>query len=150
MPPVARSLRLVAKNTCQCTHRSILRAFPSIVERRTFSTSVAQRAKEDEDEEEDVLDEREANLRRQIMRIPKHAKQKPGFQNQGEEPTGMTLEDEEFQEDDISSLAHGQLDEHRERREYLRIAAWEMPLLSSSSFLYSLLDFHKSYSLTLC
>lgn len=59
-------------------------------------------------------------------------KYKPGFQNMSEDELGglMTLPDEEFGEDDITSLAHGQLDEHRERREYLRIAAWEMPLLS--------------------
>jgi len=47
----------------------------------------------------------------------------------------MVLEDEDFGEDDISSLAHKQLDEHRERREFLRIAAWEMPLLSGKSVL---------------
>ena len=39
----------------------------------------------------------------------------------------------EYQCDDITTLAHGELDEHREIREYARIAAWEMPLLSSKS-----------------
>ncbi|KAI1211739.1 mitochondrial ribosomal protein [Annulohypoxylon truncatum] len=35
-----------------------------------------------------------------------------------------------FDEDDIMGLAHGKLEEFREYREYARIAAWEMPLLS--------------------
>lgn len=37
---------------------------------------------------------------------------------------------EEFKEDDMTSMAHGKLDEIREWRHYARIAAWEMPLLS--------------------
>ncbi|KAI5860146.1 mitochondrial ribosomal subunit protein-domain-containing protein [Durotheca rogersii] len=49
-----------------------------------------------------------------------------------EEPDLITDErtDEQFDEDDIMSLAHGKLEEFREFREYARIAAWEMPLLS--------------------
>lgn len=39
---------------------------------------------------------------------------------------------DEFDEDDITSMAHGKLDEVREYRHYARIAAWEMPLLSST------------------
>jgi len=39
--------------------------------------------------------------------------------------------DDEFQEDDITSLAHGELEQHREIREYARLAGWEMPLLAS-------------------
>ena len=57
-------------------------------------------------------------------------RQKQGLFNMGEEP-GMGSEDPEFEEDDITSIAHGQLEQHREYREYMRIAAWEMPLLSS-------------------
>lgn len=33
--------------------------------------------------------------------------------------------------DDITPLAHAELDQHREMRQYARLAAWEMPLLSS-------------------
>ncbi|KAI0009877.1 mitochondrial ribosomal subunit protein-domain-containing protein [Xylariaceae sp. FL0662B] len=40
------------------------------------------------------------------------------------------IEEDEFDEDDIMGLAHGKLEEFREYREYARIAAWEMPLLS--------------------
>jgi len=38
--------------------------------------------------------------------------------------------DEEFQDDDITSDAHRELEQHREIREYARLAAWEMPLLA--------------------
>ncbi|EFW99327.1 37S ribosomal protein [Grosmannia clavigera kw1407] len=51
-----------------------------------------------------------------------------------EEPDGELITDEvgedEFRGDDITSMAHGKLDELRERRHYARLAAWEMPLLS--------------------
>lgn len=39
--------------------------------------------------------------------------------------------DEEFNDDEITSMAHAELELHREIREYMRIAAWDMPLLSS-------------------
>ncbi|KAK5130285.1 hypothetical protein LTR08_002245 [Meristemomyces frigidus] len=41
--------------------------------------------------------------------------------------------DPTYEEDDLSSLAHAELDQHRELREMVRIAAWEMPLLSALS-----------------
>ena len=56
---------------------------------------------------------------------------KPGLMALGEVDPQDTGEDDEFDGDDISSLAHGDLEQHREMREYARIAAWEMPLLSS-------------------
>lgn len=56
---------------------------------------------------------------------------KPGLFAMGEVEPQDSGEDEEFDGDDISSVAHGQLEQHREFREYARIAAWEMPLLSS-------------------
>lgn len=39
----------------------------------------------------------------------------------------------EFDEDDMTTQGHSKLDEIREHRHYARIAAWEMPLLSSKS-----------------
>ncbi|KAI9788415.1 MAG: 37S ribosomal protein S24, mitochondrial [Peltula sp. TS41687] len=54
----------------------------------------------------------------------------PGLLNMGEEDPEDTGNDDDFMGDDISSSAHAELDEHREIREYARIAAWEMPLLS--------------------
>ncbi|KAL1310567.1 hypothetical protein AAFC00_000846 [Neodothiora populina] len=51
-----------------------------------------------------------------------------GFFNMGEkEDIGP---DDDFKGDDISSTAHGELEQTREIREYARNAAWEMPLLA--------------------
>jgi len=61
------------------------------------------------------------------------SKIRPGFMAMGEEDEQGTGEDDEFEDDDITSLGHGELEQHREMREYARIAAWEMPLLSSMS-----------------
>lgn len=58
-------------------------------------------------------------------------KLKETFMNMGEaEPweDEYTMEDDD---DDINSLAHGELEQHREMRHYARLVAWEMPLLSS-------------------
>jgi len=56
---------------------------------------------------------------------------KQTFMNMGEdepwEEEGMLADDL----DDITSLAHGELEQHREMRHYARLAAWDMPLLSS-------------------
>jgi small subunit ribosomal protein S35 len=60
-------------------------------------------------------------------------KPKPGLLNMGATPADEPEEDPEFQEDDISSLAHGELEQHREFRHYARLAAWEMPLLTSTN-----------------
>jgi hypothetical protein len=38
---------------------------------------------------------------------------------------------DKFEGDDMTTIAHGKLDEHRERRHYNRITVWEMPLLAS-------------------
>ena len=61
-------------------------------------------------------------------------KSKNGLMSLGEEEDGVE-DDEQFEGDDITSLAHGELEQHRELREYARIAAWEMPLLRSTSYL---------------
>ncbi|KAK4694112.1 small subunit ribosomal protein S35, partial [Lecanoromycetidae sp. Uapishka_2] len=55
---------------------------------------------------------------------------KPGLMAMGEAEEQESGEDEEFEGDDLTSLGHGELEQHREMREYARIAAWEMPLLS--------------------
>ncbi|KAF2020969.1 hypothetical protein BU24DRAFT_487480 [Aaosphaeria arxii CBS 175.79] len=51
----------------------------------------------------------------------------PGFWAEGEPRMGP---DEDFYGDDITSHGHGELELHRELREYARLAAWELPLLS--------------------
>ncbi|PYH90195.1 37S ribosomal protein Rsm24 [Aspergillus ellipticus CBS 707.79] len=38
--------------------------------------------------------------------------------------------DDDFNDDEITSMAHAELEQHREIREYARIAAWVMPSLS--------------------
>jgi small subunit ribosomal protein S35 len=66
------------------------------------------------------------------FREERMGKYKPGFMSLGEEPSDEIGPDPEFEEDDISSIAHGDLEQHRELREYARLAAWEMPLLASA------------------
>ncbi|KAI0851344.1 mitochondrial ribosomal protein [Daldinia vernicosa] len=64
------------------------------------------------------------------QRVPKL---KRPFWHDEEEDTDLITDErneDEFDEDDIMSMAHGKLEEYREQREYARIAAWEMPLLS--------------------
>ncbi|KAF7714996.1 Uncharacterized protein PECH_005361 [Penicillium ucsense] len=38
--------------------------------------------------------------------------------------------DEDIQDDEITSMAHAEMELHREMREYARITAWDMPMLS--------------------
>ncbi|GLA49983.1 37S ribosomal protein S24, mitochondrial [Aspergillus niger] len=50
-----------------------------------------------------------------------------------DEPDDLALVedgDEDFNDDEMTSMAYAQLEQHREIREYARIAAWDMPLLS--------------------
>ncbi|KAL8713922.1 MAG: hypothetical protein Q9220_002068 [cf. Caloplaca sp. 1 TL-2023] len=54
----------------------------------------------------------------------------PGLMAMGEIDEQDSGEDEDFDGDDITSIAHGELEQHRELREYARIAAWEMPKLT--------------------
>ncbi|RAR00913.1 mitochondrial ribosomal small subunit component protein [Stemphylium lycopersici] len=50
-----------------------------------------------------------------------------GFWAEGEESMGP---DEDYYGDDLTSHGHGELQQHRELREYARLIAWELPLLS--------------------
>ncbi|KAI9693387.1 MAG: 37S ribosomal protein S24, mitochondrial [Bogoriella megaspora] len=52
-----------------------------------------------------------------------------GFWSMGEESDELGP-DEEFDGEDLTAVGHTELDAHRELREFARIAAWEMPLLS--------------------
>ena len=65
-----------------------------------------------------------------LKRIKREPRIQEGFFNLNE-PEDKYGDEEE--EGDISSLAHGELEKHREQREYARLAAWEMPMLSSTS-----------------
>ncbi|KAL0942192.1 mitochondrial 37S ribosomal protein mS35 [Colletotrichum truncatum] len=56
---------------------------------------------------------------------------KQSFWYDEDDPTAETENVmDEFDEDDITPMAHGKLDEIREHRHYHRIMAWEMPLLA--------------------
>lgn len=58
-------------------------------------------------------------------------KPKATFMNTGD-PDPWEYEDTlEDDDDDINSLGHIELEQHREVRHYARLAAWELPLLSS-------------------
>ncbi len=74
------------------------------------------------------LDEDAVSLRRPV--VPK----KDSFWHDDEaDPDLITDEvgEDDFEEDDILAMGHAKLEEHREMREYARLAVWEMPLLSS-------------------
>ena len=55
---------------------------------------------------------------------------KPGLVSFGDEVDEHSGPDELFEGDDITALGHGYLEQHREIREYYRLAAWELPLLT--------------------
>ncbi|KAK4110070.1 mitochondrial ribosomal protein [Canariomyces notabilis] len=68
-----------------------------------------------------------APLRR--VRVPK----KDSFWNEDNADTDLITDEngeDDFEEDDMLAMGHAKLEEHREFREYARIAVWEMPLLS--------------------
>lgn len=59
---------------------------------------------------------------------------KDSFWNSEEKDSDLITDEigeDDFEEDDMLSIGHAKLEEHREAREYARIAVWEMPLLSS-------------------
>ena len=52
-------------------------------------------------------------------------------EDDGDEMAQVEDGDEDIQDNEITSMAHAELEMHREMREYARIAAWDMPMLSS-------------------
>jgi small subunit ribosomal protein S35 len=97
--------------------------------------SIAGTPRADEGFGESTQGSRSSNALRDMppFRMPPMPKQKPGLLNMGEKPTMNPQEDPEFEDDDITALAHGDLEQHREYRHYARLTAWEMPLLTSIS-----------------
>ena len=80
-------------------------------------------AREFEDEMGDPLEE------------PLGRRERPGLLAMGDDDE-MEMGDDELDEgDDMTSLGHGDLERHREMRDYARLIAWDMPLLSSMSSL---------------
>jgi small subunit ribosomal protein S35 len=87
---------------------------------------------EEQNKEDEIEMKARFNARTQPYQLPLRRKRlKQTFMNMGEpepwEEDGMLDDDH----DDITTLAHGELEQHREMRHYARLAAWEMPLLSS-------------------
>jgi hypothetical protein len=73
---------------------------------------------------------------------PKPDRQSYWFDEEDDDPQTHDIDGwDTFEEDDIMSVAHGKLDELREQRHYARLAAWEMPLLSSK---FSWLAWHRN------
>ncbi|KAJ9292875.1 hypothetical protein DTO271G3_8322 [Paecilomyces variotii] len=70
--------------------------------------------------------------REQPMKFEDIREKQRGFWAEEEDDEFGIVEDgdEEFNDDEITSMAHAELELHREIREYARIAAWDMPLLS--------------------
>ncbi|KAK4166520.1 mitochondrial ribosomal subunit protein-domain-containing protein [Cladorrhinum sp. PSN259] len=66
------------------------------------------------------------------LRKPVKAKFDSFWHEEEQDPDYITDEigEDDFEEDDIMAMGHGKLEEHREFREYARIAVWEMPLLA--------------------
>lgn len=65
-----------------------------------------------------------------------------GFWAEDEDDEFALVEDgdEEVNDDEITSMAHAEMEFHREMRQYARIAAWDMPMLSSKLQLGSILN----------
>ncbi|KAJ5990036.1 hypothetical protein N7499_010562 [Penicillium canescens] len=64
----------------------------------------------------------------------------PGFwaEDDPDEMAQVEDGDEEVNDDEITSMAHTEMELHREMREYARITAWDMPMLSKLAKPFSL------------
>ncbi|RDW81116.1 mitochondrial 37S ribosomal protein mS35 [Aspergillus mulundensis] len=78
------------------------------------------------------IDKQVASLDRQIpLRYAEPLGKPRGFWARNEDDEFGIVEDEDdFHNDDITSMAHAEVELHREVREYARITAWDMPHLS--------------------
>ncbi|KAF7593078.1 37S ribosomal protein S24, mitochondrial [Aspergillus hancockii] len=74
------------------------------------------------------------------MRFEETREKRLGFWGEEEDDEFALVPDadEQFNDDDITSAAHAELEVHREVREYARIAAWDMPMLSQLAQPFSL------------
>lgn len=82
---------------------------------------------DDMQEEEDAEFELGADERDEVEE-PRWPKSFWSIDEEREDPG----EDPDFEGDDITSQAHGELEQHRELREFARVMAWDMPLLFST------------------
>ncbi|KAJ5544727.1 hypothetical protein N7535_006886 [Penicillium sp. DV-2018c] len=79
--------------------------------------------------------DKEEDMRFEDLR-PRH----PGFWAEDEPDELAQVEDgdEEINDDEITSMAHAEMELHREMREYARLTAWDMPMLSKLAKPFSL------------
>jgi small subunit ribosomal protein S35 len=155
MATALQSLRITAR-CCSC--RSITSRYTNkpIASRRLFSITSRQykidpKFKELEETEpdeyefmEEIDDLFENAGARHANNLPSYGfdegvkkKLKPTFLNMGD-PEPFDEDDREDDHDDITTLAHMELEQVREIRHYNRLAAWEMPMLSSEFTLHLL------------
>lgn len=72
-------------------------------------------------------------MERQIpIRFTEAIRARKGFWAKAEDDDHAQVPDEKYEDDAITSMAHAELEEHRELREYARIVAWDMPSLAST------------------
>lgn len=86
------------------------------------------------------IDQEVTSIERQMPLSFVTGKVKLGFWGEDEEDEFAQLEDDDddFQDDAMTSMAHTELEQHRELREYARIIAWDMPSLTGTDImLYS-------------
>lgn len=80
------------------------------------------------------LDKKVNQLDKEVdLRIDEDRTKQRGFWAEDDPDEFAQVEDgdEEINDDEITSMAHAEMELHREAREYARIAAWDMPMLSS-------------------
>lgn len=92
----------------------------------------AERAMQEADALTEKMDRDEE--RNNPLAFPDTKPTNPGFWALDEDDEFGQVEDDddEFKNDDMTSVAHAHLELHREMRHYARIAAWDMPFLSST------------------
>lgn len=148
MATALQSLRMTAR-CCSCRGFVSKSSSQPIARRRLFSTTSTQykldpKYKQLDDEAPDAdifneeVDEMLENAGHKYTTLaPPYGfdegvkrKLKPTFLNIGD-PEPFDEEDREDDDDDISTLGHMELEQVREQRHYARLAAWEMPMLSS-------------------
>lgn len=77
----------------------------------------------------------ERRLDEDLRKVDQNMIQKMSFWYDPDDPECSTEEHDEFDENDITEMAHAKLEEIREMRHYQRLAVWELPLLSSKTSL---------------
>ncbi|KAI1978022.1 37S ribosomal protein S24, mitochondrial [Ophidiomyces ophidiicola] len=92
---------------------------------------------EDDDDDLDDLDDLDDDdeVDKPFEELP----EKTGFWAEDENDSFAQYEDDDdWKDDDITSMAHAELQEHRDIRKYARIAAWDMPSLAALAKPFSL------------